>query len=104
MVGGETERRAEAGGWGGEGVAMDAEFEVSGEWMEGRLGAGLPSVRAETHSHGAHVEGSECVGPERPKLRALTHLWRHLEPRALVPHLRAHPDHPTESWNRVIQG
>jgi hypothetical protein len=39
VVGGERDRRAEAGIWGGEGVLMDAELEVSGDCIDGRLGA-----------------------------------------------------------------
>ena len=40
VVGGESERRAVADWCGGEGVAMEAELDVSGECIEGRLGAG----------------------------------------------------------------
>lgn len=45
VVGGDRARRAEAVGCGGEGVVMEAEFEVSGDAMEGRFGAVLSALR-----------------------------------------------------------
>lgn len=44
MEGGDKLRRAEAGGWCGDGVARSVEFEVSGEVMIGRRGAEVSAI------------------------------------------------------------